>query len=249
MIHYHGLPITPSAAAVMAIRVGHAFVSYAHSDQLNLAVDQCQSFAIDNGAFSAWKSGNPIRDWSGFYEWATMCHKFPSCDFAVIPDDIDGTEEDNDALVNEWPLPKWFGAPVWHMHESLERLYRLATSFPMICLGSSKEYAVVGTVSWWRRMTEVLKVVCNSDGVPFVRLHGLRMLDCKVFTKLPLRSADSTNIGRNIGIDKNWNGTYTPPNKETRALVLRNRIESWNSPVRCDFSIQELNNSQGLLQW
>ena len=53
MIHYHGLPITPATAAAKAVEAGHAFVSFAHADQLGVAVECCQSFAVDNGAFSA----------------------------------------------------------------------------------------------------------------------------------------------------------------------------------------------------
>ena len=133
MIHYHGLPITPATAAVTAIDAGHAFVSYAHPDQLGVAAEACQSFAIDNGAFSAWKQGAPVKNWGPFYEWVAQCKLIPSCDFAVVPDVIDGSEADNDALLAEWPLPRWFGAPVWHMHESLERLERLASSWPLRC--------------------------------------------------------------------------------------------------------------------
>ena len=52
-----------------------------------------------------------------------------------------------------------------------------------------------------------------------------------MFSRLPLASADSTNIGRNIGIDQAWRGTYTPPDKATRARVMRARIESVNAPA------------------
>jgi len=231
MIHYHGLPITPSTAAVKAIENGHAFVSFRHSNQLGIAVECCQSFAIDNGAFSAWKSGNPVYDWSVFYAWAEDCLKIPSCDFAVIPDVIDGSEADNDALVKEWPLPKWFGAPVWHMHESLERLHRLCSAFPKICIGSSGEFATVGSQSWWDCMAKAMAVICDEHGRPKCKVHGLRMLNPKIFSQLPLASADSTNIGRNIGIDSAWKGTYTPPTKEARAVVMRSRIESVNAPA------------------
>jgi hypothetical protein len=231
MIHYHGLPISPTTAAVKAIEAGHAFVSFLHADQLSTAIEVSQSFAIDNGAFSAWRSGNPIVNWQPFYEWAARCRMLPSCDFSVIPDVIDGNEADNDALLAEWPLPKWFGAPVWHMHESFSRLERLAADWPRICLGSSGEYSTVGTPIWWRRIDSAMRVVCNSEGSPLVKLHGLRMLNPKVFTQLPLSSADSTNIGRNVGIDKKWKGTYTPPTKEMRAAVMRSRIEAHNSPL------------------
>ncbi|MDC7863915.1 hypothetical protein TH59_02950 [Pantoea ananatis] len=56
------------------------------------------------------------------------------------------------------------------------------------------------------------------------------MLNPLIFTKLPLASADSTNVARNIGIDKAWSGAYSPASKETRASVLVERIESHNSP-------------------
>lgn len=231
MIHYHGLPITPGVAAAEAVSAGHAFVSFMHPSQLGIAIECCQSFAVDNGAFSAWRSGEPVKDWSAFYAWAAECQRVPSCDFAVVPDVIDGDEADNDALLAEWPLPRWFGAPVWHLHESLDRLERLAADWPRVCLGSSGDYSTPGTVEWWQRMHEAMAVVCDSAGRPMVRLHGLRMLDPDLFSRLPLASADSTNIGRNVGIDAKWRGTYTPPDKATRARVMRARIESANAPA------------------
>lgn len=245
MIHYHGLPITPATAAIKAVESGHAFVSFAHPEQLNVAVEVCQSFAIDNGAFSAWKSGSPITDWSEFYKWAESCKRIPSCDFAVIPDVIDGSESDNDALLAEWPLPKWFGAPVWHLHESFDRLERMANDYPRICLGSSGEYATIGTQQWWQRIAQAMRVICNDEGQPLVKLHGLRMLNPAIFTKFPFASADSTNIGRNIGIDKSWKGNYMPPTKEARAMVMRSRIEAHNSPEIWSFNVTQ--NIQGTL--
>ncbi len=232
MIHYHGLPIWPATAAAAAVSAGHAFVSAERPEQLGLAVECCQSFAVDNGAFSSWKRGEPRTDWSEFYAWAGRCQRIPSCDFAVIPDVIDGTEADNDSLIEEWPLPRWFGAPVWHMHESLDRLERLAADWGRVCLGSSGDFAVVGTSAWWQRMAAAMDVVCDADGRPGVRLHGLRMLNAAVFTRLPLASADSTNIAQNVPIDQAWRGTYTPPNKDARASILRARIESNNAPER-----------------
>ena len=131
MIHYHGLPITPATAARAAVSGGHAFVSFRYPDQLGLVLEVCQSFAVDNGAFSAWKSGEPVTDWTRYYEWVAELHCYPNFDFAVIPDVIDGDEQANDVLLAEWP---WrgtakggcIGAPVWHMHESIDRLVRLA---------------------------------------------------------------------------------------------------------------------------
>lgn len=240
MIPYHGLPATPETAAVRLLSAGHGFVSHRTPGQLAIAIACCQSWAGDNGAFSAWKEGKPIIDWSAFYEWAAMCKRVPSCDFVVIPDVIDGTEADNDALLAEWPLPRWFGAPVWHMHESLDRLERLAAGYPRICIGSSGEFASVGTNAWWGQMARAMRVLCNDDGEPLCKVHGLRMLNPEIFSRLPLSSADSTNVARNIGIDQAWRGTYSPPTKEARAAVMRERIEANNSPARWAFTVPEV---------
>lgn len=230
MIHYHGLPITPDTAAEVAVRAGHAFVSFAHPGQMGLAVAACQSFGVDNGAFSAWRAGEPIADWTEYYAFAGAAKRQPSCDFAVIPDIIDGTEADNDALLLKWPLPRWFGAPVWHLHESLSRLSSLSFAWPRVCLGSSGEYAQIGTARWWRRMHEAMRTVCDDAGQPRCKLHGLRMLDPRIFSRFPFASADSTNIGRNIGLDCKWGGPYAPPTKESRVQVMRARVESVNAP-------------------
>lgn len=243
MIHYHGLPITPDTAAEVAIRAGHAFVSFAKPQQMGLAIAACQSFALDNGAFSAWRAGSPITDWQPYYAFCESAKRHPSCDFAVIPDVIDGTESENDNLAADFPFPRWFGAPVWHLHESLSRLKRLAERWPRVCLGSSGTFAQIGTPQWWRRMHEAMRVLCDDAGHPCCRLHGLRMLDPAIFTQFPFASADSTNIGRNIGVDQKWSGPYAPPTKTSRVQILRARVESQNAPATYDFQPQH----QGLM--
>jgi len=232
MIHYHGLPITPMTTAVSAITAGHAFVSYASRDQLGVAVELCQSFAIDNGAYSAWKAGAPVQDWTPFYEWALECIQIPSCDFAVIPDVIGGTDEQNDALIESCPIPTFYAAPVWHMTSSLDRLACLVSAFPRVCI-SPAGYDVASSL-FWRRMHAVMDAVCEN-GKPPAKLHGLRMLDVAVFSRLPFASADSTNIARNVNLDSRWTGSYTPPTKESRAAILRARIESHNAPARWEY--------------
>lgn len=244
MIHYHGLPITPATAACAAIGGGHAFISHRYPDQLGLVLDVCQSFAVDNGAFSAWKSGKPITDWSKYYEWVAELHRYPSFDFAVIPDVIDGDEQANDALVAEWPWQqeryKGVGAPVWHLHESLDRLEKLAFEWPRICLGSSGQFSTVGNDKWFTRMAEAMNVICDKHGRPITKIHGMRMLNPEIFGKtrkhngFPFSSVDSTNIGRNIGIDKKWYGSYPPAGKEARARVMRERIEAVNGATFWD---------------
>jgi hypothetical protein len=234
MIHYHGLPITPESVAVRAITGAHVFVTYRDRRQLPLAVSVAQSFALDNGAFIAWRSGEPVKDWSGFYAWVDECRRVPSFDFAVIPDVIDGDEAANDALLHRWPWrlsAPWLGAPVWHMHESLHRLDGLARDWPRVCIGSSGEFAAVGSSRWFGRMAEAMHTVCDERGRPLCKLHGLRMLDPAIYSRFPFASADSTNIARNVSIDTKWRGTYSPSTLDARALVLRDRTEAAQAPA------------------
>lgn len=178
-----------------------------------------------------------VEDWAPYYEWVAELHRYPVFDFAVIPDVIDGDEAANDALLSAWPWREtapWVGAPVWHLHESLDRLEHLALSWPRVCLGSSGKFAQIGTSHWWQRMVEAMDVVCDRSGRPVCKLHGLRMLNPDVFSCFPFASADSTNIARNVGIDSKWTGSYTPPSKESRAQVMRDRIESRQSLILWD---------------
>lgn len=230
MIHYHGGPITPETLAVRAYTGGHAFISYREPRHLGLVAAVCQSFAVDNGAFSAWRAGESVADWSGYYAWVADVARIPGLDFAVIPDVIDGDEGDNDRLLEAWPFPRWLGAPVWHLHESLDRLERLARGWPRVCIGSSGAYSQVGTPRWWRRMAAAMDALCDEHGRPCCRMHGLRMLDGAVVTHFPFASADSTTIARGANIDQQWRGTYAPPTREARVDVLRARIEAHQAP-------------------
>jgi hypothetical protein len=227
MIPYHGTPITPDEAAIPILSGRHGMVSFANPQQVGLVAEVCQSFTFDNGAFPAWKGGRPL-DVPGYYAFVEKWKSHPGFDWALIPDVIDGGEDENNELLAAWPFDIHIGVPVWHLHESLDRLRYLAHSWPRIALGSSAQYAVVGTPSWRMRMDEVMAVLCR-DGVPLCKLHGLRMLNPKIFRLYPFASADSTNVGRNIGIDKKWKGTYVPISKAARGIVIAGRVEAQQS--------------------
>ncbi|WP_132928035.1 hypothetical protein [Sodalis ligni] len=246
MIHYHGGPITPDTCAIKAWRARHAFISFVNAGQLGLAAEICQSFAIDNGAFSAWKrAGKNKIEWADYYAFVERWKNHPGFDFAIIPDVIDGGAVENDALLEEWPHGKFFGVPVWHMNESDDRFIRLCHEYPRVAIGSCGEYDVRRPMLAVTRMKDIIRHIVDVHGQPITKLHGLRMLNPEIFTKLPLSSADSTNVAQNIGKDCNWKGTYQPQSKETRASILVERIESANSTgalIYCEqrdrFSIQ-----------
>lgn len=191
-MHYHGTPITPRS--VLLQLAGRSFcVSFAAPADVEVCHEIGQSVMLDNGAFSMWRKGKPT-DWPGYYEWCSRWLDYWTT-WAVIPDVIDGDEDANDALIEAWPFG-CRGAPVWHMHESLDRLDRLVSDWPVVCLGSSGEYAELRTPRWHRRMEEAMDVACDSEGRPRTALHMLRGL-ALCGSDYPFASADSTNIARN----------------------------------------------------
>jgi hypothetical protein len=223
--------MTPELDAARILAGRHAMVSFAHPEQMELVADVCQSFALDNGAFSAWRAGKPIANWSQFYRFVNEWKDHPAFDFALIPDVIDGTERQNDDYISTWPCGTRYGCAIWHLHESLPKLERLCNYWPRVAFGSSGEYAQIGTQRWWERMALAMDVAC-CGGKPITRLHGLRMLDPEVFSRFPFSSADSTNVARNIGIDCRWQGSYLPVNKAARGVVIADRIEAQQSAPR-----------------
>lgn len=196
--HYHGLPIWGDGVMEIATRNSGAFVSHAWPQQAMKALNSAGSVAFDNGAFSAWRSGNPVRDWTKFYQWLMRHYHNDKLDFFIIPDVIDGGEEDNDKLIRE--LPSMFrdkAVPTWHLHESIDRLVSLCEEWPKVCFGSSGQYAVIRTKLWHARMKEAFTEIYIKRGLK-TKIHGLRMLDGRVLGNYPLDTADSTNLACNI---------------------------------------------------
>lgn len=227
MIHYHGTPIGGSrqdAARFLAGR--HALVPFPRQDDIGIVAEVCQSFVFDNGAFTVWRQGGQL-DVDGYVAWVEQWHRHPGFDWALIPDVIEGSEAENDQLIADWP-PHLAGVPVWHLHESLERLDALSRAWRTVAFGSSGQWASPGTYAWWKRIGAAMDTICDSHGRPRCRLHGLRMLDPAIFSRLPFASADSTNAAMNGGSISRF-GMYAPPTAGQRASVIANRIEAHNS--------------------
>lgn len=226
---YHGTPIGGSRQDAARFLVGRsALVPYPRQDDLGAVAAYCQSFILDNGAFSIWKKGG-VLDVEGYCRWVEKMHRHPGFDWALIPDVIDGNESDNNAMLEDWPRSlRHCGVPVWHMHEDISRLQALCVDWRTVALGSSGAFAHPGTEEWWERMAEAMDAICDPEGRPFSRLHGLRMLNPAVFTNLPLASADSTNAAVNCGSLSRF-GMYVPPTSSQRAAVIASKIEHHNS--------------------
>lgn len=217
MIHYHGTPITPRRV-LQTLRGKHFCVSFAAPQD----VAEChligQSVMLDNGAYSLWRTGRVV-DWREYCSWAQEWLRFPTT-WAIIPDVIDGTERENDDLIRFW---QWNvgvthqAAPVWHLHESLERLARLTTEFPRVCFGSSGLYAQVGDARWHGRMIEAFNFLCPPEHpYPPSWIHMLRGMSLSG-SLYPFASVDSTDVARNHnrngearGMADRWDGLQCP---------------------------------------
>jgi len=197
MIHYHGTPLTPNhQLARMAGR--HFCVSYARPDQLDICLKIGQSVMLDNGAFSSFTRGEKF-DPKGFYSWLEPILAPPH--WAVVPDVIGGTLEEQHAMLSTWPR-RTLGyencAPVFHLHMPLNHLFYLVNAYPKVCLGSSAEYWQVGSPKWCGRMDEIFNYLAQKfTRMPWI--HGLRMLG-QTDGGWPFASADSTNVAQNFKV-------------------------------------------------
>lgn len=189
-MHYHGTPITPRAK-LYELAGKNFCVSFVSPWDVEVCHEIGQSVMLDNGAFTFWRQ-NREPNWDGYYKWAEKWLSYPTT-WAVIPDVVDGGEEENDRLLDEWPLPK--GAPVWHLHESFERLQRLVAQYPLVCFGSSGIFHKPGSPDWRRRVNQAFDVLADEDGrvPPIHMLRGLAFCG----TEYPFASADSANVARN----------------------------------------------------
>ena len=192
MLHYHGTPITPRE--VLYQLAGRNFcVSFAHPADVDVCLSIGQSVMFDNGAFSHWRRGLE-PDWTGYKKWLQDRLRPPH--WAVIPDVIGGTENENRKLVDSWPYAPANSAPVWHMHESIGWLMQLCRDWPRVCIGSSGDYAVVGTERWAARLNEAFNYI-----PPKTWVHMLRAMDEAIHGPWPFASADSTNAAQNHSRD------------------------------------------------
>jgi hypothetical protein len=196
--HYFGTPIWGNKGEVLthAVRGSGAFVSYVRPDQMKLILEVAGAVAGDNGAFSAWRRGIEIN-WTDFYLWLMKYYWHEKFKFFIIPDVILGTEADNNLLINS--VPSMFrekATPVWHLHESLDKLDWLCGDFKRVALGATGEFASIRSPAWRGRMEQAFDLISRRNHK--TKPHGLRMMDNRVVKDWPFATMDSTNLARNV---------------------------------------------------
>jgi hypothetical protein len=223
MMHYHGTPITPRHH--LERMAGRMFcVSYAAPQDLDTSLRIGQSVMLDNGAFSAKTKGRAF-DETGFYRWVEPVLAHPH--WAVVPDVIDGTVEQQREMVDRWPFNNAFGIPVWHLGLPISYLIELCDGWGRVCFGSAGRFWKIGDDAWRGRMDEAFNALVCTYGARIPWVHGLRMLG-QGGGPWPLASADSTNVGRNF--------------KEGHVCTecMAQRVDSSNPPLRWQVKESEL---------
>lgn len=213
-ICFHGTPITPHA--VLYTLAGKCFcVSHARPDQVERVHEIGSSVMLDNGAFSAFTKGK-ATDWPGYFAWCDRWLDYPTT-WAVIPDAIDAGSQEQDALLREWPHGHR-GAPVWHMDEPVERLFRLADEWPRVCIGSTGDFWRILSDPWRDRMDECWNGLAQRHRrLPWVHmLRGMQLVE----HAWPFASVDSTDVAQN----------HSRPHNTARAMA--DRWEAANCPPR-----------------
>ncbi len=185
--------MTPRAQ-LMTMKGRNFCVSFFEPRDADVCMQIGQSVMWDNGAFSVKTRGLEF-DRDGFYAWVEPRLAHPH--WAVVPDVIDGTVEDQRAMVKTWPFRKALGLPVWHLGLPIDYLLELCDGWERVCFGSTAQYWDIGSDAWCRRMDEAFNALTRTFGAQLPWVHGLRMLG-QSSGPWPLASADSVNVARNF---------------------------------------------------
>lgn len=216
-LHFHGTPLSPRSE-LLKLAGKNFCVSFAEPRDADWCLAKGQSVLWDSGAFTAFTQGKPV-DWAKYYAWLEPRLGHPH--WAIIPDVIDGSVEEQRRLVSEWPFDAWLGAPVWHMALPIDYLLSLADEWPRVCFGSSGRYWQVGSDDWCRRADQAFDALAKRGPLPWVHmLRGLALSG----DRWPFASADSVNVARNYK-----DAQVCPERMARRIDAVQNPIK-WTTP-------------------
>jgi hypothetical protein len=157
---------------------------------------------LDSGAYSAWKSGNPI-DLEQYAEYLEKTGLLVQCyvNLDVIPGER-GDKHPSSAEVEESAKRGWQNylclkkmglhpIPVFHRGERMYWLEKM--------LGEGVTYLGLGGIAFGsfgmrlRWLEEVFAFLCGDRGWPPVKLHGFGVASPELMTRFPWYSVDTTS--------------------------------------------------------
>jgi hypothetical protein len=163
-------------------------------------LDNAQSIMWDNGAYSAFTLGESV-DWDEYYRWLEGKMFLPH--WAVVPDIIGGSVEDQRRMEKFWPFRREVSAVVYHFGEPVDRLRELVQGWPRIAIGGSVGSFPPGSDAWTREIDAAWDAIQKSNAKPWV--HMMRAHSEASTGRWPFASADSASWARHhaeYGSDK-----------------------------------------------
>lgn len=232
MIHYHGAPCPGNAESqVKFFRHRDALLSYANRKKVSAEVifDICRSFILDNGAFTYWKN-NEEPKWDDFYCWVENYRFHPRFQWFLVPDIIGGSVEENNKQLVICPMPINITVPVFHVGEPLDRIMMIIEKgYHCIGIGTTPGFELK-SAAFFNEMRKIFETVCNHEGIPKIKVHGLRMLDPEIVREFPFSSCDSATSAMESIFDCKWGHRYFPKTQSGRAALVADYLESSQSP-------------------
>jgi hypothetical protein len=210
----HGTPITPRAV-LEHLGARNYLVNHFTPHDAEW-VDENASFWVgDNGVFPLWQAAKKTALASGerfdgvnytqerYDSFVAWCRRWclegsGRCKWVAIPDPIGTSTQELDAFLRMWPADlKDFGVPVYHLDEPIDRAIMLLRNFGRMCIGAVGDYEVIPSPAFCARMDELFDAIQDAFGyIPDCHMfRGLQLLKPEFLW--PVKSADSTDVGRN----------------------------------------------------
>lgn len=156
---------------------------------------------IDSGAFSAWTQKKTV-DLDAYCEYVhalkDKCDHYVNLD--VIPGEfgrIPTPEEAAKAAQDGWDNMVYMQQqgldpmPVFHQGDDFKWLARMIEEgYDYIGISPANDRTTNQRIEW---LDDVFSVICNEDGLPMVRTHGLAATSPKILRRYPWYSCDSTS--------------------------------------------------------
>lgn len=245
MIHIHGSPFSGSkhdpevdelCAHLYGTGEAGGLVSFMGKVQTDLVIKHGIITVFDNGAFSLWKRLKKLgtldgfdwdKHWTKFYLWLFMYYS--KIEWFLIPDVIEGSEEENDRLVNSVPsMFKDKAVPVWHTVESIDRFVRLCDEFDIVAIGACGQHQTIMSDACISRLGHAFDEIYRYRDIS-VKIHGLRMTDNRVVAKFPFHSCDSTSVVTREKMSREDNPGIK--GRLARTAVFKAAMEKTKSPT------------------
>ena len=218
MEKYHGTPISPRETGMMRMKGRNFCVSFAAPRDAENALTFGQRVMFDSGEFSNFTKGKAPNH-PAYMQW--LQDKLYHPHWALVPDIIGGSVDDQREVMKSWRYPPLLSCPVWHIHLPLEYLGELVDVWPKVAFGSSGEFWKLGTKEWRERIDLAWAYLRDRSGEHLPNIHMLRAMKLATQGDWPFASADSTNIARN------WKNLGKPD-----IVDMATAIDSQNPPMK-----------------